>query len=80
MADKLAELKAALEGMPDEGLKLVLEFAEYLAKKQRPEGKEPSEAFGWLMDKVQKFDEPQLKIMGHFADFVSEIGRGSHGC
>ena len=34
MADKLAELKAALEGMSDEGLRLVLEFSKFLAKKQ----------------------------------------------
>jgi hypothetical protein len=34
MADKLAELQAALEGMSDEGLKLVLEFAKFLAKIQ----------------------------------------------
>ena len=32
MADKLAELMAALEGMSDKGLKLVLEFAELLVK------------------------------------------------
>ena len=32
MADKMAELLAALEGMSDEGLKLVLEFAELLVK------------------------------------------------
>ncbi|MBA7516771.1 hypothetical protein ES705_08819 [subsurface metagenome] len=32
MADKLAELKAALEGMSLDGLKLVLEFTELLVK------------------------------------------------
>ncbi|MBA7467601.1 hypothetical protein ES708_12052 [subsurface metagenome] len=30
MADKLAELKAALEGMSEEGLRLVEEFARFL--------------------------------------------------
>ena len=34
MADKLAELKAALEGMSNEGLKLVLEFSKFLLKQQ----------------------------------------------
>ena len=49
-------------------------------RSERP-GEAPSEAFGWLMDKVQKFDEPRLKIMGQFADFVSEIdGEGNNGC
>ena len=38
MADKLAELKAALEGMSDEGLRLVLLFAEFLAKRQKENG------------------------------------------
>ncbi len=38
MTDKMmAELKAALEGLPDEALKLILEFAEYLKKKQDEE-------------------------------------------
>ncbi len=32
MSDKLEELKAALEGMSDDALKLVLEFAEFLKK------------------------------------------------
>ena len=32
MADKMAELKAALERLPDEGLRLVSEFAELLVK------------------------------------------------
>ncbi|MBA7667093.1 hypothetical protein ES703_75178 [subsurface metagenome] len=32
MADKMAELRAALEGMSDEGLRLVAEFAAFLAK------------------------------------------------
>ncbi|MBA7625159.1 hypothetical protein ES703_32584 [subsurface metagenome] len=30
-----------------------------------------------LMDKVQKFDEAQLEMMGHFADFLIEIGGNS---
>lgn len=34
MADLMAELKAALEGLPDEALKLILEFAELLKKTQ----------------------------------------------
>ncbi len=32
MADKLAELRAALEGLSDEALRLVAEFAEFLVK------------------------------------------------
>ena len=34
MADKLAELEAALEGMSDEGLRIVWEFSKFLAKMQ----------------------------------------------
>ena len=37
MADKMAELKAALEGLSDEGLRLVLEFTEYVEKKEAEE-------------------------------------------
>lgn len=32
MADKMAELKAALDGMSEEGLRLVEEFAKFLVK------------------------------------------------
>ncbi|MBA7675307.1 hypothetical protein ES703_83537 [subsurface metagenome] len=32
MSDKLEELKVALEGLPDDALKLVLEFTEFLKK------------------------------------------------
>jgi len=32
MADKMAGLKAALEGMSDDALRLVLEFTEFLKK------------------------------------------------
>jgi len=35
MADKLAELKAALQGMSLAELRLVLRFAEFLAKEQK---------------------------------------------
>ena len=34
MADKMAELEAALEGISDDGLSLVLQFVKYLAKIQ----------------------------------------------
>ncbi|MBA7587572.1 hypothetical protein ES708_29603 [subsurface metagenome] len=35
MADKLEELKQALEGISPEGLKLVAEFARFLARLQK---------------------------------------------
>lgn len=38
MADKLAELKAALEGMSDEGLKVVMAFVEFLKKHGEKKG------------------------------------------
>ncbi|MBA7652331.1 hypothetical protein ES703_60161 [subsurface metagenome] len=40
---------------------------------QRPQGEEPSELLAQLIDKVKQFNEPQLKIMGRFADFLTEI-------
>ena len=46
MADKLAELEAALEGMPDEGLRIVAEFAEYLAKMQRDQKEKTKRSIG----------------------------------
>ncbi|GAJ04878.1 unnamed protein product, partial [marine sediment metagenome] len=39
---------------------------------ERPEG-ELSESMAELMDRIRKFDEPQLKIMTRFADFLIEI-------
>ena len=45
---------------------------------QRPE--EPNEALAELMDKAWQLNESQLKMMTHFADFLTEIdGRGSNG-
>ncbi len=48
-------------------------------RSERPEGKEPSEALGRLMDKLKQLNEPQVEMVTRFADFVSEIGRGSDG-
>ncbi len=39
----------------------------------RPEGKEPSEALAHLLDKVRGLSQPQLEMMGSFADFLLEI-------
>ncbi len=38
MADKMAELKAALEGMSEEGLRLVEEFAKFLVRTTKKGG------------------------------------------
>ena len=40
---------------------------------QRLALEELSEPLARLMDKIRQFNEWQIKIMGHFADFVSEI-------
>ena len=38
MADKLAELRAALEGLSDEALRLVAEFAKFLVRTIKKKG------------------------------------------
>ncbi len=38
MADKIAELKAALERLPDKGLRLVEEFVELLVRTAKERG------------------------------------------
>ena len=44
-------------------------------------GEKLSEPLAQLIDKVQKFDEPQIKMMLSFADFLVEIdGRGRNEC
>ena len=40
----------------------------------RPEGKEMSQPMAQLMDKLSEFDEPKLRLVAHFADFISETG------
>lgn len=40
---------------------------------RRPDEK-PNQALGQLIDKLSQFDDQQLKLMGHFADFVSNSG------
>ena len=42
----------------------------------RPEGEELTESVAQLIDKVRQFNESQVKVIGHFADFVSEIDGG----
>ena len=40
-----------------------------------------SEPLAQLIDKEKQLNEPQLKMMGHFADFLVEIdGRGRNDC
>jgi len=41
---------------------------------QRSEGEELSEPLAQLMDKAKQLNNPQLKIMTRFADFLTEIG------
>jgi len=43
---------------------------------QRPEGKERSEAFCRLVDKLERFNEPQVKLMEHFADYFIDVLAG----
>ncbi|MQY80819.1 MAG: helix-turn-helix domain-containing protein [Dehalococcoidia bacterium] len=40
----------------------------------RPGGEEISESMAELIDKVDKFSEPQVRMMINFADFLVEIG------
>ncbi len=39
----------------------------------RPEGDEPSELVAQLLDKLSHFSDPQLKIVRHFVNFISEM-------
>lgn len=43
-------------------------------KTPQPEGEEISEPLTQLMDKARKLNEPQLRMMVSFADFLMEIG------
>jgi len=38
------------------------------------EGNRPNQAFAEVMDKISNFNDPQLKIMARFADFLIEMG------
>jgi len=39
----------------------------------RPEAKELTEPMARLLDKLSHFSEPQLKIVGRFAEFLAEM-------
>lgn len=39
---------------------------------ERPEGRDLSQPLARLMDMVANFNEPQLKLMAHFAEFLAE--------
>lgn len=40
---------------------------------RRPEGQELSQPLARLMDIVSRFNEPQLKLMAHFAEFLAKM-------
>jgi len=40
---------------------------------QRPEAEELTEPMARLLDKLNRFSEPQLKILSRFADFLAEM-------
>jgi len=42
-------------------------------RSERPKEKELTEPMARLLDKLSEFNEPQLKIMGRFADFISQV-------
>ena len=42
-------------------------------RSERPAGKEPSEFMARLMDKLSEFNEPELKVMTRFCDFIREM-------
>lgn len=44
-------------------------------RSRRPEGEEFSEPMARLLDKISQFNEEKLKIMEHFADYISKTGR-----
>ena len=43
---------------------------------ERPEGEEPSEELGRLMDKLKQLNEAQVKMVTRFVDFLIEIDWG----
>lgn len=42
-------------------------------RSERPEEKELTEPMARLLDRLSDFNEPQLKVMGRFADFISQL-------
>jgi len=42
-------------------------------RSERPKEKELTEPMARLLDKLSEFNEPQLKIVGRFCDFLSQL-------
>lgn len=73
-AESIKKLAEAFSG--DGSHRLVLEdkllvLAGY--RTPRSEGDEPSELVAQLLDKLSHFSDPQLKIVRHFVNFISEM-------
>ena len=47
-------------------------------RSERPE-EEPSELMAQLMDRAKQLTDPQLKMMGHFANFLKSIKGDNNG-
>jgi len=45
-------------------------------RSERPEEREIAEPMARLMDKLSDLNEPQLKVMERFAEFLAELGLG----
>jgi len=42
-------------------------------RSERPAGKEFTESMARLLDKLSDFNEPQLKLVMHFTEFIAEL-------
>ena len=72
--ESIRKLSQAFGGDGNERLALedhLLTLAGY--RTPRPEGEEPTELLAQLIDKAKQLNEPQVKIVGRFADFLLEI-------
>lgn len=71
-AETLKKLARAFSGDGHERMALE-DHLFILAGYRSPRPREPNQALGELVDKLSQFSASQLKVMKHFADFISSL-------
>lgn len=66
-------IRKLAQGFTGEGSLALEEYLLELAGYRAPRPEQISEAWARVTDKVSRLSEPQLKIMGRFADFLLEV-------
>jgi len=71
--ETIRKLARAFGGNGKRGLALEDKLLVFAGHRSGHPGEELTEPMARLLDKLSQFNEPQLRLMEHFADFISKV-------